>query len=487
MVSTDSIVTDVKVQDIKPKDDAEKLEPSPLDAHYDPAFVKKTIRMVDWRMLPLLGLLYSVALIDRTNLGIAYTAGMVEDLGIAIGERYSIASMIYFFPYILLQIPGNIILRFLGARSWLTICVVGWGAAQLGMAFVPTWGYLCLCRVFLGVFESGFFPSLVFIVTTWYKRYEVQKRLALFYLSSIVIASFSSILAFGFTQLAGRAGLDGWQWIFLIEGALTIALGILTWFFIPDFPDKSKFLNEEQRKMILDRVEADRGDSIPDTMTWPKLWKHLADPSDTKWTRCTIAFMFLASTVPAYAMGFFITIILEGMGFSESLSLILTAPPGVFAAASCFFFAWISDKTRKRAMWLAVQNCICIAGLVIATYSNSNPVRYFGLFLVNAGATGCVPGVLAYSANNIRSHTKRAVQTAVIIASGGVGGIMASTVFRQKDYPRYVNGMWTTIGLQLMMMVLLCITTYIFKTRNRLRREGVLGPLEGAEDFYYTT
>lgn len=104
--------------------------------------------------------------------------------------------------------------------------------------------------------------------------------------------------------------------------------------------------------MILDRVEADRGDSIPDKLTWQKLWKHLADPvlwlfgmalllfiwSDTNWTRRIIAFMFLASTVPAYAMGFFITIILQGMGFSDSLSLILSAPPGILAVSTPLVF-----------------------------------------------------------------------------------------------------------------------------------------------------
>ncbi|KAF8972549.1 major facilitator superfamily domain-containing protein [Flammula alnicola] len=472
---------DIKVDNIEKIEDIENVSIPSLDAHYDAAFVRKTIRMIDWRMLPLLGLVYSLALIDRTNLGAARTAGMQEDLRLDIGNRYSIASMIYFFPYILLQIPGNIILRWMGSRTWLTICVTGWGVAQLGMAFVPTWGFLCLCRVFLGAFESGFFPSLVFIITTWYKRYEVQQRLAVFYLSSIAITSFSSILAFAITLLKGKAGLNGWQWIFLIEGLITIVLGILTWFFIPDFPDKSKFLSEKQRKMILDRVEADRGDSIPDQLTWEKLARHLKDP--LLWA---FAFMFLASTVPAYAIVFFITIILKGMGYSETQALLLTAPPGIFAAMSCFFFAWLSDRTRSRAVWLVVQNLICITGLALAAYSTSNPVRYFGLFLVDAGATGCIPGVLAYSSNNITSHTKRAVQTATIIAAGGVGGIMATTVFRQQDFPRYVNGLWATIGLQLFMMVLLGITTFVFKRRNRLRREGKLGPLEGQPGFYHT-
>jgi len=471
--STKSV--DVKV------DNSEVASSTPSEVNYDPVFVRKTIRMVDWRMLPLLGFLYAVALVDRTNLGIARTAGMGKDLKLDIGERYSIVSMIYFIPYILLQLPANLILRRLGARTLLTTCVLGWGCAQLGMTFVTTWGYLSLCRIFLGVFESGFFPSLVFIITTWYKRYEIQTRLAIFYLSSILIGSFSSILAYAITFLRGKAGLAGWQWIFLLEAILTIALGLLAWLYIPDFPDKSTFINEEQRKLILARVEEDRGDSIPDEITFKKVIEHLSDP--ILWAFC---FIFLACTVPAYAIIFFVTIILRGMGYTEARALLLTAPPGIFAAVVCFAFAWIADKTRTRAVWLVIQNFICIVGLVLAAYSKSNPVRYFGLFLVNAGATSAIPCVLAYSANNITSHTKRAVQSATIIASGGVGGIFATMVFRQKDYPKYVNGIWATIGLQILMVVLVGTTTLVFKRRNRLRREGKVGPLEGQQDFYYT-
>ncbi|KAF8169931.1 high-affinity nicotinic acid transporter [Pholiota molesta] len=419
----------------------EKVNVPAIDAHYDPTFVKKTLRMIDWRMLPILGLLYSVALIDRINLGVARTAGMEKDLNLAVGNRYSIASMIISsLTCFCSQIPGNLILRSIGPRTLLTICVVGWGIAQLGMAFVKTWGILCLCRIFLGAFESVFFPSLVFIITTWYKRYEVQQRLAVFYLSSIAISSFSSALAIFslcYQLLAGKAGLNGWQWIFLVEGALTICLGVLAWFFVPDFPDKSRWLNQEQRKMILDRVEADRGDSIPDELTRAKVINHLKDPM-------------------LWAL-----------------------------AISCYFFAWLSDKTKHRAGWMVVQNLINITGLAVAAYAVSNPIRYFGLFLVYGGATGCIPGVL-HIANNITTHTKRAVHTASIILWGGVGGIMATTVFRQQDFPRYVNGMWATIGLQLLMIVMLGITTFVFSRRNHLRREGKIGPLEGQENFYYT-
>lgn len=479
MAATDSKhSSELKVDDIEKKE--EKAED--IDAHYDPAFVKRTLRMIDWRMLPLLGLLYAVALIDRTNLGIARTAGMEIQLRLDIGERYSIASMIYFVPYILLQIPGNIVLRWIGARNWLTICVVGWGIAQLGMGFVPTWGWLVFCRVWLGVFEAGFFPALVFIITCWYKRHEVQQRLAAFYIISIVFGGISSLLAFGIAHLSGKAGILGWGWIFILEGAFTILLGLLTWLFVPDFPDKATFVTEEQRKMILDRVEADRGDSIPDKMTGAKLLQHLGDP--IMWV---MALMFLCSTMPAYAIGFFITIILKSMGYTTLMSLVLTCFPYFFAAISAFVFAAISDRTRQRALWLGVQNVICLIGLFVTGYSHNNGVRYFGLFLVNAGASGCVPGVLAYSSNNITSHTKRAVSTGIIIAAGGIGGIFATTVYRQKDFPRYMPGIWATIACQFAMMLCLCLTTFIFTRRNKAYREGKRGPLENMPGFYYTT
>ncbi|PPQ93808.1 hypothetical protein CVT25_013517 [Psilocybe cyanescens] len=468
--------------DLKNDDLEEKPEiGDAIDANYDPEFVRKTLRLVDWRMLPLLGLLYSVALIDRTNLGIARAAGMDFELKLYVGERYSIASMIYFIPYILLQIPGNIVLRWIGARTWLTICVVGWGIAQLGMGFVPTWGWLVFCRVWLGVFEAGFFPALVFIITTWYKRHEVQKRLAIFYLISILFGGFSSLLAFGIAHLSGKANLLGWSWIFIIEGIFTIVLGILAWLFVPDFPDKSTFVTDEQRKLILDRVETDRGDSIPDKMTSAKLRLHLSDP--IIWI---MALMFLSSTMPAYALGFFITTILKSMGYTTLMSLVLTCPPYIFAAISTYVFAYISDKTRQRALWLGAQNLICITGLFITAYSKKDPVRYFGLFLVNAGASGCIPGILAYSSNNITGHTKRSVSTAIIIAAGGVGGIFATMVYRQKDFPRYMPGMWATIACQFCMLLCLGITTATFRYRNKSYREGNRGPLEGMPGFYYT-
>ncbi|EKM81127.1 hypothetical protein AGABI1DRAFT_56500 [Agaricus bisporus var. burnettii JB137-S8] len=431
-------------------------------------------------MLPVLGMLYAVALIDRTNLGIARAAGMDHDLHLDRGSRYSIVSFVYFIPYTILQFPSNVILRKVGVTNWLTFCVISWGAVQLAMGFVSSWIHLAVCRVLLGAFEAGFFPGLVFVITTWYTRHEVQKRLGAFYVISILIGGFSPIFAYVLTLLGGKQGIPAWAWIFIIEGAITILFGAISWFFIPEFPDQNKFLTKGETNVVLGRVEKDRGDSVPDTLTLKKMLLHLRD-----WKMWAFAIMYFCATVPAYAIGFFVTIILRSMGWSIANSLLLTAPPYIFAAATVMLFSWLSDKYKQRAIFIALQTGITLLGLFLTGFVDSPFVRYVGIFLTNGGSAGCIPGLLAYSANNTISHSKRAVSTAMVISFGGVGGIFATTVFRQSDFPRYIPGIYASIGCQLLLLACLTGTTIYFRLENLKVRQGCRIVGQGA-DFVYT-
>jgi len=439
-------------------------------------------RHIDYRVLPLLALLYAIALIDRINLGVARSVGMAKDLKLIKGTRYSTVSCLYFVPYILLQLPSNILLRYFGARNWLTFIVVAWGLVQLAMGYVKSWGYLALCRVLLGVFEAGFFPAIVLIITTWYKRHEVQTRLAAFYMFSLLIGGFSPILAYGLSRLKGKKGISGWAWIFIIEGAITVFCGLVSFFYIADFPEENRFLKPEETAFILKRIEDDRGDSVPDALTWRKIFKHLSD-----WTMWAYALMFMCATMPAYVIAYFVTIILLGMGWDVPHALLLSAPPYLPAFVTAVAFAWMSDRLKQRAIFIAIQTLITIVGLFLVAYAKQGSVRYFGLFLVNAGALGCIPAILAYAANNITSQSKRSVSSAIIIAWGGVGGIFATTVFREADNPTYIPGIWATLGCQFLMLVLLAITTLRHMYWNKRAREGTLKePLEGQPGFLYT-
>ncbi|KAJ8076726.1 hypothetical protein PM082_001149 [Marasmius tenuissimus] len=499
--SANSSISDVEKREASAHVDTETVSQQDIESVNE----RRTMMFVDFRMLPILALLYSFSLIDRVNLSSARVAGMGKELGLDVGDRYSIANCLYFVPYILLQIPGNAMLRRVGARNWLGFIVVAWGAVQLGMGFVEHWGLLTLCRILLGVFEAGFFPALVFIISTWYgtnvmrfkngscsalvliRKFEVlnqfRVRLAAFYLLSITISGFSPILAYGLSKLNGKSGISGWSWIFIVEGAITIFLGLVGYFLVPDFPDKNNFLSKAQTAFILRRVEEDRGDSIPDEITTRKVFHHLQD-----WTIWAYGVMFACSTLPAYMLAFFIPIILKGLNYSDTASLLLSAPPYGPAFVSAMIFAWLADKLKHRSGFLAIQAGITLTGCCMTAFAEGGATRYAGTFLINAGSAGCIPGVLAYGANNVVSQSKRAVQSAVTVAWGGIGGILASTVFREKDRPHYIPGLWVTIGAQIVLICLAAITHFHFTRLNKLSREGRLsGPLEGRQGFFYTT
>ncbi|KAF8963680.1 major facilitator superfamily domain-containing protein [Flammula alnicola] len=477
-----SIPDNYSDSDIKKMDLSKESSVSSLESERDAGFERTTMRFVDWRIIPVLAMVYSFALIDRINLGAAYTAGMGVDLKLLTGERFSIISCMYFVPYIFLQLPGNLALRYFGVRNWLSFIVVAWGSIQLAMGFVHSWGYLVLCRVLLGVFEASFFPSLLFIISTWYKRHEVHKRIAVFYLISVTAGGLSPILAYAISLLDGKRGLAGWRWIFIIEGAITLFLAIITWLFIPAFPDKNTFLTREQTTLVLRRIDDDRGDAVADPLTCEKVKAHLSD-----WTLWAYGVMFLCAGLPSYAQSFFLPIILKGMGWSKTASLLLSAPPYGPSIVTTMLVAYFSDKHKHRSGFILGSTLVCLTGVALTAFAKQNEVRYFGAFLNTAGNSGGIPTILAYSANNVVSHSKRSVQTALTVCLGGIAGIMATTVFRAQDSPRYIPGLSAVIGSQILLLSLLGITTFHFMRQNKLMRAGKRSkPLEGQPGFYYT-
>merc|ERR1711881_586993 len=393
----------------------------------DPAFAKRTLRKIDLRLIPILAALYCVSLIDRTNISVARLAGMAVDLKLTVGERYSIITLVFFVPYIVFELPSNLIIRKVGCRNQLSTIVILWGAVMIGMAFLKTWEQLAVCRALLGLLEAGFFPGCAYLIATWYRRYEQSRRFAWFYLASMVVSGFSQIIGYAFSLLAGRAGLNGWQWVFLLFGIITVALGVLSIFLIVDLPDL-------------------------------KLW--------------AFALCFMSSTTASYAFSYFLPVILQGGGYNVKESLLLSAPPYAAAAIYTAISAHFSDKTRQRALFIGGSALLCIVGLCILAFPDGLAVRYFGSFLTIMGCQANVPAVIAYQNNNILSHSKRAVASALTIGFGGIGGIIASTVYRQADYPKYVPGLGATMGCQGLIIILLAVLSIHFKRSNKKADEG---------------
>ncbi|KAK5104454.1 hypothetical protein LTS08_002343 [Lithohypha guttulata] len=452
---------------------------------FDKKSEKKLVRRIDYRLLPILGAMYSIALIDRVNISAARISGMDRDLQLYIGDRYTICLVVFFPGYMVLEMPSNLVLRKVGTANWLAFITFAWGTVMLGQGFVKNYHALAVCRALLGTFEAGFFPGCAYLIQCWYVRYEVQQRLAWFYLTSVFVGGFSSILAYGLIQMEGLSGIRGWQWIFIIEGLLTIVVALGAWFLIVDFPDKAHktgLLTEHEASFVAQRIEKDRGDAIPDALTWSTFKTHLMDLK--LWA---FALMFMGTTMPAYALAYFAPVIVYSMGYSIGVTHLLSAPPVIFAVIVSLIVSRLSDKFKVRAPAITFQCLICIVGLMMTAYCEGNVARYWGLFFGFAGCQGNIPTILAYQSNNIRMQSKRAVGSAMQIGFGAIGGIMGSTVFRQKDAPRYVTGLWVTAGLQLWILLLLaCTTTYFMKMNKKVDKGTLVKPLEGQPGFKFT-
>ena len=127
-------------------------------------------------------------------------------------SRYSVVTLVFFTTYIVFQPPSTVIIRYLGPRVHLSTIVTLWGAVMIGMGFVVDWQSLAALRVILGILEAGFFPSSIFLLSTWYTRYDIGKRYSVFYILGSLASACAGILAYGLMQLKGREGLSGWRW-----------------------------------------------------------------------------------------------------------------------------------------------------------------------------------------------------------------------------------------------------------------------------------
>ncbi|KAF1995226.1 MFS general substrate transporter [Amniculicola lignicola CBS 123094] len=446
----------------------------------------KVIRKVDYRLIPILGILYSVAGLDRVNLSNARVAGMNTDLRFDIGDRYSIALLVFFITYFLFELPTTLLLRPIGPRNLLNGLAISWGAVMVGMGFVNDWRLIVVCRMLIGVLEAGFLPCCMFLLSTWYMRFEIQKRMAGWYLINLFVSAFGNILAWAIVKLDGDHGIAGWRWIFIVEGAATIGIAFIGYFTVIGFPDTMLASGQRQGfttrelEIVLDRIDRDRRDSQPDKLTWPKSFHHLGN-----FELWVYGFMFLTCSAPIYAFAYFIQIILSTIVTDRATVFLLCAPPYLFSIIWTVGCAWLADRTRLRMPWMVLNAGITLTGLLITAYSTNSGARYFGVFLGVSGCNANLPTIIAFQSNNVRSNSRRSVANGVQFVFAAIGGIYASTTFMQKEYPTYRTGVWCAVATQFLLIVL-CVGMFLhFRKRNgKADVEG--GVIQEEESFRYT-
>ncbi|EME85510.1 uncharacterized protein MYCFIDRAFT_88541 [Pseudocercospora fijiensis CIRAD86] len=444
---------------------------------------KKLVRKIDLRLLPPVIIMYIMNYLDRNNIAtarLAGTPGLEEDLKMT-DSQYETCVSILFVGYILMQIPSNLFLNKVGKPAlYLPGVMVVWGIISTVTAAAHNFAGLVVIRFFLGFVEAAYFPGCLFFLSCWYTRKELAFRSAVLYSGSLISGAFAGLIAAGITDgMDRKLGLPAWKWLFIIEGAVTIVIAIVCFFILPNFPRTTTWLTEEERQLAVWRLQEDIGVDDWVNSEEQSFWHgmFLAFKDIKVW----ILMVMLLGIVSAASVTNFFPTVVQTLGYSNIISLLLTAPPYVLAVFTAFANAIHADKTGERFLHITIPLLVGMVSFILAAATTSTAPRYLAMMLMVPGIyTGYVI-VLAWISNTIpRPPAKRAAALAAINAVSNASSIYASYMY--SGGPRFIVAFSVNCGtlfLAILMAALLRVT--LVRLNKKLDRgEEVEGAISGA-------
>ncbi len=313
-------------------------------------------RKITWRLLPFLLLCYVFAYLDRINIGFAKLQ-MQQDIGIS-DAVYGLGAGIFFLGYVMFEVPSNLLLTRIGARRTISRIMVLWGLTSASMLFVQgEWSFYVL-RFMLGVFEAGFAPGMIFYLTYWYSQSRMAGVMAVVMLAGPIGGIVGGpVSAWIMTAFSGAHGLDGWQWMFLLEGLPCVLLGVIAFRYLDDKPAEARWLSAEEKALLAADLDS-RGEHKKHAFA-----QVLRDPAIYG-----MALTYFCLICGIYAVSFWLPTLLKLAGVQDTMQIgLYSAIPYMAAAVFMLGFARSSDRLRERRWHTLVPALLAGVALCIAT------------------------------------------------------------------------------------------------------------------------
>ncbi|KAJ7107243.1 major facilitator superfamily domain-containing protein [Mycena crocata] len=442
-------------------------------------------RKLDIWILPVVTMFYLLSFLDRTNIGNAKVAGMVKDLKMT-NQQYSIALTVTYVPYIVAELPSNLLLKVRIAvtvpfRSLLSPQIVGpnlmlptmltlWGVVTTAQGTVKTYGGLLACRFFLGLLEGGVFPGLVLYLSFFYPRLRLQTRIAAFFSAASISGAFGGIMAYGIINLNGKHGHSGWQWIFIIEGAITIAFGLVSFLLLPSTPDHARFFNEEEKAYVKAKLREDGAiqDEAADSFSWGEVTKAF-----TSIHVLLVGVIFFFSGVVLYSLAYFTPSIVQSLGYTAAKAQLMSVPPFSVAFVLTMITAYIADRYQCRGAVTVFASVLCTIGFAMFLGSKNHHVQYGSLFLSIPGTYLMAPAISTWNANNAAPHVRRATAIAIGFIMTNSGGILATWLLGSlSPAPLYTKATKILLIFSILMGVFAVFNIVHLKRENKKKAEA---------------
>ncbi|KAF4975687.1 hypothetical protein FZEAL_7577 [Fusarium zealandicum] len=430
-------------------------------------------------LLILLDLADVLNYLDRNNIATARLGNFEKDIGL-VDQQYNTIISIFFVGYILTQVPTNMILNKMRPSIFLPSIMICWATVSACTGAVHNYAGMIALRFLLGFVEAPFFPGALFLFSSWYTKKELAVRISVLYAAGQMAGAFGGLLGSAIMAgMDGKAGLANWRWLFIIEGCATYPAAVVTYFVVPDYPATTRWLSDEERRIAVLRMaeDASKEDDRAETSAWDGARMAFTDP-----TLYMIWIMQLGLNTAASFTNFFPTIV-KTLGYSSTITLLLSAPPYVFAAAVGITNSWHSDGTNERWLHVVWPQIFASVGFIISAVTLNVPARYISTFMMMSvyGSFGCI---LSWVSSSLpRPSTKRAISYAVVNAGSNLASIYASYFYPSSQGPRYWQANVANVAFCGLCIFMATVLRFYLARRNKtlerareqdLQQEGTL-------------
>ena len=384
------------------------------DEDGDEAVARSAMTKASWRLLPLIGLGYLVAYMDRSNVSFA-SLQMNVDLGFS-AAVYGLGAGIFFVGYSLLEIPSNLLCARFGPRRWIARIMLTWGLISAGMMFVRTPIQFYAMRFLLGVAEAGFFPGVMLYLSAWFPSAWRGRAVSRFYIAAPVGTILMGALAGALLGLGGLLRLAGWQWLFLAEGLPAVALAVALLLLLPDSPGAAAWLTADEKAWLSRRLSADVADS---GASHSGFLGALLDPV-VLGIGAAVALTFACSNAIMFSGP---KLLSDATGWSVANVGFLTAFGGATTTAVMLFVGWHSDRRKERYLHMAGMTALTAVSAAAMALSSGPIATVLGyLCFVTAALSVGMVGVLILA--DAAHPAARAVSFAALNTIGQVGAFV---------------------------------------------------------------
>jgi len=400
--------------------------------------IRRLRKAMDLRILPLCAFMYLLNYLDRGNIGNSKLLN--SETGDSLMQQtnmsnleYAIAVSLFAVAYAVFEVPSNWIMkRYVRPSRWLATLLFCWGILTIGFAGVKNFTQVTVLRFLIGMFEAGFFPGIIYLITFWYPVEERSVRIAFVLASATAAGAFGGCIAYGVGHMNGAAGLEGFRWLFIIEGLITVLCTLLTFFYLPDYPSRAMFLTEDDKKFIEARIQVKGGGYTNEHATRKEVMETVFSP---RMVSHYLAYIF--NCVPLGSLTFFSPQIVNGLGFSSIEAQLMTVPPWVCGYFVCLFLGWSADHFNARGWHVTASSTIGGIGWLTAGLlpADAYTARYGCLFLCACGAFPSSGPLSAWVTCNVPSIVTMGIAAALNNSGAGVSQVIAQWIWIADEKP----------------------------------------------------